>query len=141
MALGRRRFGGILLITAASNLSVVASGHHIGVRSVASFRQFSMPPAVFIFIFDVSSVTGDVLFGGDQLGGCQGRGLGAKRLREYIVELICPASVVSDDSVMDFDHDGASLPSLEAADLALECAFVNRHPHGAVWLLLALGSG
>ena len=104
MALGRRRFGGILLITAASNLSVVASGHHIGVRSVASFRQFSMPPAVFIFIFDVSSVAGDVLFGGDQLGGCQGRGLGAKRLREYIVELICPASVVSDDSVMDFDH-------------------------------------
>ena len=103
---GLAALGAILLIPASTCwLSQYSSGNHIGVRSVASFRQFSMPPAVFIFIFDLSSVAGDVLFGGDQLGGCQGCGLGGKRLREYVVELICPASVVSDDSVMDFDHD------------------------------------
>jgi hypothetical protein len=53
----------------------------------------------------MSSVAGNVLFSGDEPGSGQGRGLSGKRLREYIVELICPASVVSDDSVMDFDHD------------------------------------
>jgi hypothetical protein len=63
-----------------------------------------MPPAVFIFVFDMSSVAGNVLFSGDEPGSGQGRGLSGKRLREYIVELICPASVMSDDSVMDFDH-------------------------------------
>src|SRR6202140_2861730 len=81
-----------------------------------------MPPAEFIFIFDVGGVAGDVLLGCDNLGGCQGCGLGGKGLREHIVELICPASVVSDDSVMDSDHDIClAVPYLETGDLALEC--------------------
>jgi hypothetical protein len=64
-----------------------------------------MPPAGFIFIFDVSGVAGNVLFGGDSLGGFYGCGLAGKGLREDIVELVCPAAIVGDYSVMDFGHD------------------------------------
>lgn len=61
-----------------------------------------MPLAGFVFIFNVGGIAWDVLFGGNSLGSSKGCGLTRKRLREDIVELICPAAVVSYYSVMDF---------------------------------------
>jgi len=63
-----------------------------------------VPDAVFILIFDMSCIAGDVLLSSHPLRGCHRSAFGREGLGEDITELIGPSTVMRDNLVVNFDQ-------------------------------------